>query len=890
MNAELLYTSAPHGLKQGSRGFCTVLSTVGMPLNLATKLESLSGYRHLYPSGTPDASKNPVSFSHLRFTVGGRQISVLSRISDYGLDYSQRTNKLAHHIVVDGPMPACGPAALLAESGVMRDHWDGQCVNVPSAPALPALSAEPGVCRTWESITGDAGWGGVVANAWLSSSPRPVFILFGEDQSTELLVLIHESLALLPSNKRWQATFGTYVTTLPPDVECRVRCVVSGSDEARMASARGTVIDLTSPLGQAASSDAVDAARKGVIIGASSLRQHEIIPDIVPDFNSNDNSIEQIAPEMPSTIDDQSSINLQLSNNHPNAPPALTIRKNNESPNTNCSNHSTRNKGRLIIASLFAAILLIGMTTGIIFLKSQIDEFSSISRNNDISKEALLAENQSEQNSDNTRVPENPQKNDPKHPTLAKNTTQSEKNEKRVQESNNEHPASPIAGVEPRPQETQKSDAVKPKKDKRLSPSKISLKTTGFMLDLPNETEGKNVLQIRAGIPKAKINAQLVYESDDDNEKSKFQEFIMDSSNVEWRWFFSSDNGTTWTEFQERKTSALVIRPNDPPNSLLRVEVIIPANGDLFESHPTPLKHTFVERIADYMVVKIPGPKFAASIQSRSHKNLEIDLTFPDIFPKDYKIYFVDATGSKSPKKLASVILKNIEDRSKQTENIAYFDAISRTRSSLQNINTLRAKFKTTLKNSSDDFKNICMKFEMAYLDPWNPFFEGQKHLREQGANQIGELSLMSNWDPKQFVQWFRNESKREEAQDIPPNSPGLIYNNIAFEVFKKNFKKEGDLDRTTSKDFDDIQNEHQEFVISKSLVFGPFFNFPLPIGGIQVFSETDPKKPVIDIALWIRIQVDNNDRPVASGVSAPGAGAPVFNQTSTNIDPPPSP
>jgi hypothetical protein len=131
MNAELLYTSAPQGLKQGSRGFCTVLSTVGMPLNLATKLESLSGYRHLYPSGTPDASKNPVGFSHLRFMVGGRHVSVLSRISDYGLDYSQRTNKLAHHIIVDAPLPACGPAALLAEPGVMRDHWDGQCVNLP---------------------------------------------------------------------------------------------------------------------------------------------------------------------------------------------------------------------------------------------------------------------------------------------------------------------------------------------------------------------------------------------------------------------------------------------------------------------------------------------------------------------------------------------------------------------------------------------------------------------------------------------------------------------------------------------------------------------------------------------------------------------------------------
>lgn len=273
MNAELLYTSAPQGLKQGSRGFCTVLSTVGMPLNIATKLESLSGYRHLHPSGTPDAAKNPVNHSHLKLTVGGRTLSVISRISDYGLDYSQRTNKLAHHVVVDSPMPACGPAALLGDPSVIRSEWDGNCVNIPAPPSFPALSVEPVVCQAWESIAGDAGWAGVVANAWLNNASKPIFLIFSEDQSPEILPLIAEAIAILPPSKRWQATFGTYVTNLPPDVDCKVRCVVAGSDEARMASARGVVIDLTSPLGQAASSDAVDAARSGRMIGrgASSI-------------------------------------------------------------------------------------------------------------------------------------------------------------------------------------------------------------------------------------------------------------------------------------------------------------------------------------------------------------------------------------------------------------------------------------------------------------------------------------------------------------------------------------------------------------------------------------------------------------------------------------------
>lgn len=82
MSVELLYTSAVQGLKQGSRGFCTVLSTTGMPLNLANRLESLSAYRHVFPPNSPDAAQNPVNYSHIRITVGGRPLSILSRISD----------------------------------------------------------------------------------------------------------------------------------------------------------------------------------------------------------------------------------------------------------------------------------------------------------------------------------------------------------------------------------------------------------------------------------------------------------------------------------------------------------------------------------------------------------------------------------------------------------------------------------------------------------------------------------------------------------------------------------------------------------------------------------------------------------------------------------------
>ena len=288
MTIELLYTSAAQGLKQGSRGFCTVVCTAGLPINLAQRLEALSGYRHLYQPGDQRAEENPICHSHIRLTVGGKSISILSRVGAYGVDYSQRTNKIAHHVVFDGPVPSGGPAAILLQPGVMRSNWDGECKTLATGPNVPPTSLQPAPCDEWQRITGDAGWAGVVANAWMQPTGKPVWIVFSELQSASLLELMREAIAILPESRRWQATFSTYCTNLPPDVECRVRCVIAGSDEARMSIARGTVLDLTKPLGFAMESSAADAARFGFTIGSKS----SLVPSVTESLHQADETIE----------------------------------------------------------------------------------------------------------------------------------------------------------------------------------------------------------------------------------------------------------------------------------------------------------------------------------------------------------------------------------------------------------------------------------------------------------------------------------------------------------------------------------------------------------------------------------------------------------------------
>src|ERR1700678_3159054 len=101
MTQELFYTSAPRGLQPGSTGFCTVAETRGLSPLLRERLEDLSGYRELFPPHDARAGQNPVAWSHSRFTIQGKSVSVLSRVGAAGVDHSQRTNKFAHHVVID---------------------------------------------------------------------------------------------------------------------------------------------------------------------------------------------------------------------------------------------------------------------------------------------------------------------------------------------------------------------------------------------------------------------------------------------------------------------------------------------------------------------------------------------------------------------------------------------------------------------------------------------------------------------------------------------------------------------------------------------------------------------------------------------------------------------
>lgn len=266
MSQELFYTSAPVGLKPGSKGFCTIAMTAGMSGVLAQRLEMLSSYRELFAPGDPRVQLNPPAYSYLRLSVGAQSYGLLSRVCFAGVDYSQRANMFAHHIVLDSSeQSAGGPAWLMSQPGVMETQWSGSPRLLPIGRALPRGDDPPRICSAWRAAAGDAGWAGVLAEA-AGDSTKVSYVIYS--LGTETLPLIREAMAILPPRQRWPLTFCSYFTELPPDCTCAWRFCVAGTaaaKEARRYASSGVIIDLTANAESLSDSPMVHVARTGEI-------------------------------------------------------------------------------------------------------------------------------------------------------------------------------------------------------------------------------------------------------------------------------------------------------------------------------------------------------------------------------------------------------------------------------------------------------------------------------------------------------------------------------------------------------------------------------------------------------------------------------------------------
>lgn len=231
---EHVFTSVPKGLKPGTRGFSSVAYTEGMPANYVQFCESISGYAHVFTPEDTNYTRNPPAFSHLMPTLGGRLFSVLSRVGSCGIDYTGRSNKLAHHVLASPEdRPSAGPAVIMRHGDLFMEQWNGQPRLLPPGKTLMDHSIASFRAEHWERMLGEPEGAGILAQSFLDAPTKPSFILF--EPGMDILPLIAEAQALLPPDRRWGMTFSTYYTTLPVGLECAWRCCLPDADALKVA-------------------------------------------------------------------------------------------------------------------------------------------------------------------------------------------------------------------------------------------------------------------------------------------------------------------------------------------------------------------------------------------------------------------------------------------------------------------------------------------------------------------------------------------------------------------------------------------------------------------------------------------------------------------------------
>ena len=230
---QLIFTSAPRTLTAGQSGYGTVARSADLREALIQRLEQLSYFEHWTPSA---AETPPVICAYRILDLRGAKFHVLTRIQDAGLDFTHRTNHLAHHLVF-GPEELArlpSPAVILRYWPGWRGAWreeprwltPGDSASLAQLPRTMALPAQ-----TWQKVTGDAGSAAALLERTVASG---CYLICDATEQQLLLELFAESLELLDPEgqvpaQKWQLPFTTCLQTADYLGEFRWRAIIDGS-------------------------------------------------------------------------------------------------------------------------------------------------------------------------------------------------------------------------------------------------------------------------------------------------------------------------------------------------------------------------------------------------------------------------------------------------------------------------------------------------------------------------------------------------------------------------------------------------------------------------------------------------------------------------------------
>lgn len=169
-------------------------------------------------------------FSHRTISFGGETWHILTRMADAGVDYTNRNNYIAHHLVVSDAEAAgfkANPAEILAQWNGWISKWDGDPRFIDEPAGLSDIGNKNTLpAANWERIFGNPAKAALLGKAGVQISAAT-------SDARTLLDLFSESLLLnINPLDAWDTTFTTSFSASENSANFLWRAVTSGEDSS----------------------------------------------------------------------------------------------------------------------------------------------------------------------------------------------------------------------------------------------------------------------------------------------------------------------------------------------------------------------------------------------------------------------------------------------------------------------------------------------------------------------------------------------------------------------------------------------------------------------------------------------------------------------------------
>lgn len=210
---QLIFTSTPIGLEPGRSGYCTVARSQDLSKKEIREIEKLSVLDYSISKSSP-----PKVYSFRTIQTKSSFYYLLSRIKSCGVDYSNRTNYIAHHLIIEPEsikdLPS--PSEIFQYWEGWKDNWDGnpKYLHDDLFSELSKLKPENQTsCNSWQVWTGDS------KNAKIPLMGHSIFRT-QKNEEDKLINLFSESCSSLDQKENsWNYTFTTFLQLTDDSVD-----------------------------------------------------------------------------------------------------------------------------------------------------------------------------------------------------------------------------------------------------------------------------------------------------------------------------------------------------------------------------------------------------------------------------------------------------------------------------------------------------------------------------------------------------------------------------------------------------------------------------------------------------------------------------------------------